>query len=197
MEFVKWPKTPRLNRDCIITEKLDGTNAQIYIEHRSLVEAQPGSFLEEGIEVGDFVIAAGSRNRWVSVGKDNYGFAGWVSANRDELIKLGPGRHYGEWWGQGIQRKYGLTEKRFSLFNTSMWTDDRPACCHVVPTLYEGPFDTSAIDIAVNSLRYGGSVAAPGFMDPEGIIVFHTASQHSYKVTLNNDGQPKGFDKRN
>ena len=28
-EFVGFPKIPRLTRDCVITEKLDGTNASI------------------------------------------------------------------------------------------------------------------------------------------------------------------------
>jgi hypothetical protein len=60
--------------------------------------------------------------------------------HRDDLLTLGPGRHFGEWWGAGIQRRYGLTEKRFSLFNVTRWGEARPACCHVVPTLYRGPF---------------------------------------------------------
>ncbi len=31
MEFKEFPKIARLTRDCIITEKIDGTNASIYI----------------------------------------------------------------------------------------------------------------------------------------------------------------------
>ena len=27
IDFEPWPKTPRLRRDCVITEKIDGTNA--------------------------------------------------------------------------------------------------------------------------------------------------------------------------
>ena len=49
-----------------------------------------------------------------------FGFARWVETNRERLITLlGPGLHFGEWWGSGIQRGYGLTkgDKRFSLFN--------------------------------------------------------------------------------
>ena len=82
-----------------------------------------------------------------ALGRDNYGFAAWATAHKDELIAgLGAGRHFGEWWGQGIQRKYGLAEKRWSLFNVSKWTEARPACCHVVPTLWRGDFDTNEIN---------------------------------------------------
>jgi hypothetical protein len=31
MEFTPFDKTPRLNRECAVTEKIDGTNAQISI----------------------------------------------------------------------------------------------------------------------------------------------------------------------
>ncbi len=61
----------------------------------------------------------GSRTRWITAQDDNHGFARWVEGNKQELLKLGAGRHFGEWWGSGIQRGYGLQkgEKRFSLFN--------------------------------------------------------------------------------
>jgi hypothetical protein len=40
-------------------------------------------------------------------------------------------------------------------------------------------------------LNNGGSQAAPGFMNPEGIVVFHTAGNVGFKMTLDNDGVPK------
>jgi len=173
-EFIAFPKISRLSREIIVTEKIDGSNAQIAID-----------------EFG--TVRAGSRNRWITPQSDNYGFAAWVEAHRDELRALGPGRHYGEWWGCGIQRGYGLKEKRFSLFNVSRWADDamRPACCGVVPVLYRGLFDTSAIEHALDILAFNGSAAAPGFMDPEGVVIFHTASGELYKKTLKNDLEPK------
>ena len=171
--FVAFPKIPRLNRDIVITEKLDGTNAAIHIGE-------------------DDVITAGSRSRWITPEDDNYGFARWVKENEAELRKLGYGTHFGEWWGAGIQRRYGLAEKRFSLFNVHRWTDDvRPACCHVVPTIYKGPFDAHWITRSVELLRTQGSYASPGFMKPEGVIVFHTAAQTMFKVTLEKDEEPK------
>lgn len=175
MTFTAFPKIPRLSRNMIITEKLDGTNAQIVI-------GDDGSF------------AVGSRNQFITPQNDNYGFAGWAYRNQSELMKLGPGIHYGEWWGNGIQRTYGLKEKRFSLFNVSRWSDDaiRPACCGVVPLLYTGPFDTRVADEWVELLRKDGSRAVPGFMKPEGIVVFHVASGYLFKKTLEKDESPKG-----
>jgi hypothetical protein len=174
-EFEPFPKIPRLSREVIVTEKIDGTNA--------LVEVR-----DDGAD-----LRAGSRTRWITPADDNYGFAAWVERHRAELLLLGPGRHFGEWWGAGIQRRYGLTEKRFSLFNVGRWgTDDqRPACCHAVPVLWRGAFDTTAIHGVLSDLKAGGSAAAPGFMRPEGIIVFHVASGHLFKKTIEKDEEPK------
>ena len=174
-EFRKFPKISRLSRKCVITEKLDGTNAQITIT-----------------EEGDFL--AGSRNRWITPENDNYGFAKWANENKEELLKLGVGTHYGEWWGQGIQREYNMTEKRFSLFNTSRWSDIemRPLCCGVVPILYNGLFSTEIIDNCLDILRTKGSIASLGFMKPEGIVCFHTQGNFYFKKTLENDEFHKG-----
>jgi hypothetical protein len=174
-EFAEFPSISRLTRDCVISEKIDGTNAQVVVT-------------PEG------EVFAGSRTRWITPQEDNAGFAKWVVAHEDELrIGLGIGQHFGEWWGQGIQRNYGLTEKRFSLFNTSRWTDDvRPACCHVVPTLFTGIFNTHDIDEILLELKYGGSKAAPGFMKPEGIVVYHVASRQLFKKTLDKNDGHKG-----
>ena len=173
--FEAFPKVPRLKRDIIITEKIDGTNSQV------LVPEDDGPLL------------VGSRNRWITPEDDNYGFARWVKAHEEVLRKgLGYGTHYGEWWGSGIQRRYGLAEKRFSLFNVGRWSNGAPDLCHVVPVIYAGPWSQEAIDGALDKLRTGGSVAAPGFMQPEGVVVFHIASRNLYKVTLENDGEPKG-----
>jgi len=172
-EFIEFPKIARLSRQCVVTEKIDGTNAQIFIG-----------------ESGEFM--AGSRNRWLSYQDDNFGFWKWAADNKEELLKLGPGRHFGEWWGSGIQRRYGLSEKRFSLFNTSRWSETRPACCHVVPLLYAGMFDTAAILACLDDLAQNGSRAAPGFMDPEGIIAFHLAGNVGFKKTIKKDDEPKG-----
>lgn len=175
--FEAWPKIPRLNRNMIVTEKIDGTNAAVIITESGEVGAQ-------------------SRNRLITPESDNYGFARWVHENREMLVReLGEGRHFGEWWGLGIQRGYGLTEKRFSLFNTSRWTQgqfEHVPQLDVVPVLYVGPFNSDAVSEAVEELRANGSVAAPGFGNPEGVVVFQVASRDFFKVTLDKDEQPKG-----
>lgn len=188
-EFQKFSKVPRLSRDMIITEKIDGTNAQICV-------------LESG------QLFAGSRNRWLTIEDDNYGFCKWVFDHAEELTNgLGVGRHYGEWWGCGIQRGYGLKEKRFSLFNVRRWVrEDRrnyfdynektqlpPSCCSVVPILRWWPtFDIQTIVEELEQLKQRGSAAAPGFMRPEGIVICHVASGHLYKKTFENDEKGKG-----
>ena len=192
-QFVGFPKIPRLSRDIVITEKLDGTSGCIYIG-----------------DDGEFLI--GSRTRWITPENDNHGFAKWAMENRDELMKLGSGHHYGEFWGQGIQRNYGLKEKRFSLFNVTRWApfgtdpklisvdyrgvekwqDIAPACCHVVPILFTGPFDTALIELTLAELIVHGSHAVCGFPNPEGIVIWHSAGNLLFKKSVINDEKHKG-----
>ena len=187
MEFKPFPKMARFNRDIIITEKLDGTNAQIVIDDVTMLDGEYVLFEKDGLG-----IMAGSRSRYITPQQDNFGFAKWVKENAEELMGLGVGQHFGEWWGKGIQRGYGMEERKFSLFNVSRWKDEHPACCDVVPTLYEGPMNQGIIDDKVADLIFHGSVAASGFMKPEGIIVFHTAANIGFKITCENDEKPKG-----
>lgn len=203
-EFVGFPKMARLSRECVITEKIDGTNASVFIAPVAEVGTHHLNLDSEATLADGFIVLAGSRNRWISMVDDNYGFARWVRENRAELLKLGPGHHFGEWWGAGIQRRYGLTEKRFSLFNVGRWMDVYqtpvgcgpglelcPACCHVVPVLYRGPFNTTAAKDEISYLRVNGSVAAPGFTDPEGIVVWHEAAKVGFKKTIIGDEKGK------
>jgi len=215
--FKEFAKIPRLNRNCVITEKIDGTNAQICIER-----VEPPLTEISGYELGwiyfpvwngiQLRMRAGSRSRWISPGDDNFGFARWVASNAVELVTLGEGQHFGEWWGSGIQRGYGLTkgEKRFSLFDVSKWNDPKrsevgfnylltrdsracPACCTVVPVLFVGQFGTENVYACLNDLMFfGGSLAAPGFDRPEGVIVYHEAARILFKATCENDGKAKG-----
>jgi hypothetical protein len=170
-----------------VTEKIDGTNAQILITENGCIKA-------------------GSRNRWLTPKDDNYGFCRWMCDNADGLLRLGPGRHYGEWWGLGINRGYGLDEKRFSLFNTMRWADDAareqsflpegmripPLCCDVVPVLWAGDFDDMFVDGIMADLVRSGSKAAPGYHAPEGVVIYHSASRTLFKKTFDNDHTGKG-----
>ena len=177
MEFKDFGKIARWSRVVTITEKIDGTNASIFI-------GEDGKFL------------TGSRTRWITPDDDNFGFSRWAHENKDDLLTLGPGHHFGEWWGLGIQRKYDQDRKRFSLFNTSKWGVTRPECCDVVPVLYEGVLKEYVITAAMETLIYSGSVAAPGFMNPEGIVIWHEAARQYFKKTLDKDEIPKGVAER-
>jgi len=163
MEFVKYPKIARQkNLQMSITQKLHGTNAQICI--------YPLGRPDTG---GPLMIKAGSRNRWLDVDNDNYGFARFVEDNKEELIeKMGVGRHYGEWVGPGINSGEGLSEKVFALFEWYHWPEERelPKGVITVPVMYHGPLDLEQIQIAMESLKEHGSALAPGFMRPEGVV---------------------------
>lgn len=171
--YPAWGKTERLAKvHMVITEKLDGTNGLIEV-------------------TADGCTRAGSRNRWLNPDvpkEDNYGFGAWVREHHEELLKLGPGLHYGEWWGRGIGRNYGLPDRRFSLF--AHWLDAAtlPSCVSQVPVLYSGALDLKAPDACLTQLRCDGSVAAPGFTQPEGVIVW--LGRVRYKRTF--DDGPKG-----
>ena len=195
MEFPAFPKIPRLNRDCVITEKIDGTNGQVNIVPKNTYIT--GLFDEEcRIEVNDYWIFAGSRSRWVSFKEDNHGFYKWVAEHKDELVtQLGEGQHFGEWWGAGINKRYPGAPKTFSLFNTLRWTmpklQKQLTICDVVPVLYEGQFNTSLCNEYVQIQREQGSLVWPG-AKAEGIVVFHKAAGSLFKVTCEKDESPKG-----
>lgn len=224
MEFTPWPKVARLNRDITITEKIDGTNAAVVIAPLDPAVARRRPDLDDP-EVGLAVrtsdknlvavanvgepgsddpadlrlVYAQSRTRFITPERDNYGFARWVEEYAVELAyTLSEGTHFGEWWGSGIQRRYGLSggDKRFSLFNTRRWLDEDGEApdsfggvpgLGVVPVLYEGQFSQKAVDLSLKQLDAFGSVAAPGFDRPEGVVVFHHASRQMYKATFEAD----------
>ena len=197
-DFIGFPKIARLSREVIISEKIDGTCGVIFIG-----------------EDGEFLV--GSRTRWITPEQDNHGFSRWAMEHKEILLKLGPGRHFGEWWGSGIQRGYGLPkgEKRFSLFNTIRWClngeepqqiptgdpriikmqDVLPECCSLVPVLHRGMFDTDIIDMTLTRLKVRGSMASPGYPSPEGVVVFHIAGNVGFKKTIEKDSEYKSKEK--
>ena len=181
IEFKGFPKIPRLNREIVITEKIDGSNGCVVVDANGDVHAQ-------------------SRNRFVTLQEDNAGFAKWVHDYKGLLAEtLGEGYHYGEWWGSGINRNYGFkggqSERFFSLFNVARWGGiDLSAVdgLDIVPVLYRGDFDTATIEVQLAKLAKNGSYAAQGFMNPEGIVIWHEAARQLFKVTLEHDEKPKG-----
>lgn len=182
--FEEWSKMPRwINVQCSVTEKIDGTNAQVYIP------VNPAHS-----------VLAGSRTRWIGprFGRDNFGFGAWVDANAEALRRLGPGRHYGEWWGESIGRRYGIAGRRLSLFNRARFAksglpDGLPAEVGLVPELYRGRFDTREINKAIAKLYREGSVAVPGWRGagkagPEGVVV-RLDGGFSFKLTDEGDAK--------
>src|SRR5271169_4030376 len=208
LEFTEFDKISRLNREVMVTEKIDGTNGQVHIRLKEGSELEMGYDTQIEVDGLPCLIRAGSRNRWVlHLGTDdNNGFGRWVHQHAYELAALGAGAHFGEWWGSGIQRRYGLSEKRWSLFNVGRWVQDdqgdglrepcgekqayAPKCCHVVPVIGVGiGFDI--VYQSIERLKTDGSRAAPGFMKPEGIVAFHTHSRTLFKMTIEKDQEHK------
>ena len=199
-DFVGFQKIARYSREVIVTEKIDGTNGCIYF----------------GLEASEPMLV-GSRTRWITPDQDNHGFARWAYDHESELRELGPGRHFGEWWGYGIQRGYGLPkgEKRFSLFNVIRWClhgqtprpinvlknnnprevvklqDVLPSCVGLVPILWRGLFNDIPTEEIITTLKNNGSAASPGFAQPEGIVIFHVAGNVGFKKTIEKDSEPK------
>ncbi len=159
MEFKSFEKISKFTGIAMtITQKIHGTNAQIRIyEQDGVMKCQ-----------------ASSRTRDIFVGDDNYGFARYVKDNEAEIIeKLGPGTHYGEWAGPGINSGEGLSEKKFVIFNHYRFPPERPLPPQmvVVPVLYHGPYDERIVADAMLTLKTQGSKLAPGFMRPEGVVI--------------------------
>lgn len=189
MEFVGMEKIYRLNRDWVITEKLDGTNASILW---SATER------DEDLALGEFDgrwLYAASRTRWITPDSDNHGFARWVADHAEDLASLGPGRHFGEWFGLGINRGYGLKEKRLALFDQK-WADPwaRPECCTVVPVLgvINGYDIGNEVEGWLDYLRKYGSQMVAGFPHAEGVVAQHSqAKKLTMKALCHKDDIPK------
>ena len=104
-------------------------------------------------------------------------------------------------FGQGVQRGYGLTEKRFALFNVSRFKDARdngwaenlypyekarqvPDCVTTVPLLarVDGANLTDSVNLVIEVLESHGSVMVPGFAQPEGVVIFHEGVSAYFKA---------------
>lgn len=159
MEFKPFNKILHIGKLYMsITQKIHGSNAQVYIYRDENAELQ---------------IKAASRSRWISPEDDNYGFARFIHDNRDEIInKLGEGRHFGEWAGPGINTGEGLKQKTFCLFNWRRWQGkELPPQTTIVPLLYKGKISLDAINQTMERLKTEGSFLVPGYMKPEGIVI--------------------------
>jgi hypothetical protein len=213
-EFRAWPKIANLTDTVTVTEMLDGAGAfAIHIERLKFdassgtLEIRPGDVIDfNSGDMSFFRLTAQSRTRLITPRDDNHGFAKWVAENASGIAAtLGEGIHYGEWWGYKINRSYGLSkgDKRFSLYNTERWArldGSQVPGLWCVPVLATGTLldpelltyedvETWAgiygpVSEAVAQLRESGSLAAPGYEKPEGIVVFHTGGRVMFKYVL-------------
>jgi hypothetical protein len=175
-EFKKFPKIERYDVvEFTITQKLHGSNAQVYIFET-----------ENGLD-----LLCGSRSRWITPEDDNFGFAKFVQNNKQDFMDtLGIGRHYGEWVGKGINTGEGLIDKQFFLFNWKRWVfiplpenvRRIPLISHGHTFLYE--LD-GRIECAMEDLKESGSKICPGYMKPEGIVI--EINGVFYKKTFENE----------
>lgn len=209
--FPGMPPIPRLHRPWIITEKINGTNGlvAIHLEGDEAEQNWPAPLAKVVVVAGGskatVCVRTGSKNQWLGPDGDNFGFGRWVAENAFALANtLGEGLHRGEWWGSGIQTGYGLPkgEKRFSLFNTWRWDEYRVelgdavkglGCVPVLASEVDGHALNLQVNTALRMLEIKGSLAAPGFMRPEGVVAFQPSSQAGFKATIHNDEIPKGL----
>lgn len=177
-DFPKFPSIERFdNLRCFITEKIDGTNGLI--------------------EVSCQGVKFGSRNKWLSNGDDNFGFYAYFSQYVDDMVawyhRNAPGynwepvRIYGEWFGKGIQRGYDLKERKFMPFSYGLAEDIEGVFAPniVLPEfLYQGKFSREVLNNCMNSLKEEGSQVVPGYMKPEGVVVYFPDYEFSLKETF-------------
>jgi len=157
-EFKSFNKIENIKKlQAVVTEKLHGSNAQVVV------------YEEDGVKK----IKAGSRNRFLTLEDDNFGFARFVHDNSEALIELlGVGTHYGEWVGPGINSGCGLKEKTLVLFNHHKFSGrELHPRVKVVPVLYKGSLFNMNLEQIKKELKEKGSVFSPGFMRPEGVVI--------------------------
>lgn len=194
---MRWSKISRFQRDWEITEKVDGTNGILLWHDEYHPEFCLGQDSLLNLGTGEdtlLYLYAGSRTRWLTVKEDNHGFAKWAQEWGPFLATLGKGRHFGEWYGSGIQRGYGLVEKRFALFDVNKYEKRMmPPGVDVVPLLgrHNGANINEQIADCLDFLRDEGSLISKGYSQPEGIVLRHSQSGERFKVLCEGDEIPK------
>jgi hypothetical protein len=224
-QFKSWGSTPRFHKSLHITEKIDGTNAGVSVQGIPFGHLSTINIPEDACPVINeqtsqaFLVRAQSRKRIITPGNDNFGFASWVWENADGLANLlGYGYHYGEWYGEGIQKNpLAVAGRRWALFNTWHWGSkpnlDRLKMVDIpgltlVPVLHDehrdGPADYMTIPNIMEDLALHGSKADGAEMvrqgydwepdvykQPEGIIVWQRETRQRYKILLREDDKHK------
>ena len=172
-KFTPWPKIPRLHLARLaILEKIDGTNAAVRVGPDE--EVCP---LRVPIEYA--VVGVQSRTQLITPDMDNFGFAAWAHGQLYLAEVLGPGAHFGEWAGPGIQKNpLGLDEKYFFLFEWFKWPLERlleaqklVPNLRVAPVLFEGDYGHYIIKRTFDDLARTGSHVVTHSASAEGIVI--------------------------
>ena len=177
VNYNSFPSIERLeNIYCIISEKIDGTNSLI--------------------EINETNVRFGSRNRYISFSDDNAGFANFFKdyeARFEDAAKdittdeSYPLRIYGEWFGCGIQRGYGLKDKFFMPFN-SFYSEkliEYQVPNVIAPNImYTGKFSMEVVDTCMQQLKLNGSGVVKDYKQPEGIVIFFPKYNFRLKETF-------------
>jgi len=180
-EELKYPSFPSIERieniRCFINEKIDGTNGMI--------------------EITKDALRFGSRNTYLSSKEDNHGFykfcKEYITYPVSDIIirRLYPNnpptypvRIYGEWFGKGIQRTYGLKARYFMPFNP--YHADALTYCGVPyivypAELYSGKFSVSQLELCMDDLKLRGSKVIEDYMNPEGVVIYFPKYNFSLK----------------
>lgn len=186
MSYPSFPSIERLeNLHCVITEKIDGTNGLI----EYWIDSNPNHFPYCQVRFG-------SRNRYITTTDDNSGFANFFFSHKSRILEIIGNleepptqsiRIYGEWFGKGIQRGYGLDQKYFMPFS-SFWAEKmieagipnikEPAI------LYTGKFIEAEVDHQMGILKFDGSHVVPGYRNPEGIVIYFSHYNFRLKQTF-------------
>jgi hypothetical protein len=211
----RWPDVARLHRGVTLTEMLDGKTAALHVDvvrplHHQVYENDRWQTIPEvPVRAGDvfsleedgggprsrsifYRVTVQNTTRIVTVQEDMNGIAAWARENAAGIVAaLGPGIHFGEWWGYKINRGYGLRvgDRRFSLFNTVRWNKlngQQVPGLYSVPVLWEGSLenDWMAVPEQVANLKTRGSVAVPGYPYPEGLVLYHHEGDTMFKIRI-------------
>lgn len=193
MEFKEFAEIKHLIKvTALVTQKLHGTNASVWIYEIDLTQTKLDKIwpieITDSLKAfvttdGKYLVRPAKRTSFISIEKDNFNFAQWVSTSKDDLARvLGAGTHFGEWIGPGINSGEGIKEKRFVLFDVMRFETQKeemtkvnlwPSRLDLVPKLaLETTGDLRSLaDRIMAELKEKGSVYAPGFMRPEGIVI--------------------------
>jgi phage tail protein X len=85
-----------------------------------------------------------------------------------------------------------VPSKNFSLFNALRWGGQEwpgftTPNMFIVPVVVKRQFATEVAQSALDLLKANGSLAAPGFMDPEGIVIHVPDVNGRWKMTFDGD----------